>query len=178
MKDDHQLVIIAAYGDLETARADFGQLENRIKHGMELRAGSLVTKDANGQAEVTEIANRHGRAGALVGAGIGLLLGLVFEPLVLAVVAGGATGALATAIADHELRTGVRKGVGDALENGTAVVLALAYPNGRGHVETALTRAHSFAELKLDKATMENIDEAVAVEIAKLPHADKPDTSS
>lgn len=178
MKDDHQLVIIAAYGDLDTAREDFGQLENRIKHGMELRAGSLVTKNADGQAEVTEVANKHGRAGALMGAGVGLLLGLVFEPLVLAVVAGGVSGALASVIADHELRSGVRKGVGDALENGTAVVLALAYPNGRGHVETALTRAHSFAELTFDKATMESIDEAVAAEIAKLPAADKPGTNS
>lgn len=177
MKDDHQLVIIAAYSDLDDARSDFHQLESRIKHGMELRAGSLVTKDANGHAEVVEMANRHGRAGAAIGAGIGLLLGLVFQPVLLGVLAGGASGALVTSIAEHELRTGMRKGVGDALEKGTAVVLALAYPNGRGHVETALTRAHSFTELRLDQTTMQNIDDAVAAEVAKL-NADKTDTSS
>lgn len=177
MKDDHQLVIIAAYGDLDDARTDFDDLERRLKHGMELRAGALVTKDANGEATVTELANKHGRMGAMIGAGIGLLAGLVFEPLLLGILVGGAGGALVTSIAEHELRSGIRKGVGDALQNGTAVVLTLAYPNGRGHVETALIRAKSFAEVELDKATMENIDEAVAAEVAKI-NADKSGTSS
>ena len=81
---DHQLVMIAAYGDLETAREDFAELERRLKHGMELRAGSLVTKNAAGEAHIEEAANRHGRVGTLVGAGLGLLVGLVFEPVILA----------------------------------------------------------------------------------------------
>lgn len=181
MKDDHQLVIIAAYGDLASAREDFADLERRLAHGMELRAGSLVTKDDTGQAEVVEVANRHGRIGTMVGAGIGLLFGLVFEPLALAIVAGGAGGALVSALAEHELRTGLRKGVGDALQNGTAVVVTLTYPNGRGDVENALIRAKSITELEMDKATMQSIDDAVAAEVAKIKsgaNADTTDTSS
>lgn len=174
MKHDHQLVIIAAYGDLEAARTDFADLERRLAHGMELRAGALVTKDADGQAEVVEVANRHGRMGTMIGAGIGLLFGLVFEPLALAVVAGGAGGALVTAIAEHELRTGLRKGVGDALQNDSAVVVTLAYPNGGRDIENTLVRAKSFTELPMDKATMQSIDDAVAAEVAKI----KSDTSS
>lgn len=168
MKDDHQLVIIAAYDDLDAARSDFEALERRLTHGMELRAGALVTKDDHGQATVSELANKHGRMGTLIGAGIGLLAGLVIQPVLLGVLVGGAGGALATAIAEHELRSGMRKGVGDALQNGTAVVIALAYPNGRGHVETALTRAQSFAEVRMDTATMQDIDDAVAAEVAKI----------
>ena len=80
------------------------------------------------------------------------------------------------AIAEHELRTGLRKGVGDALDNGTAVVLALAYPDGRGHVEEALTHAHSLTAMPMDSASLQSIDDAVAAEIKKLP--DRPDTSS
>lgn len=178
MKDDHQLVIIGAYGDLEAARTDFADLERRLAHGMELRAGSLVTKDDSGQATVMEVANRHGRLGTMVGAGIGLLFGLVFEPLALAIVAGGAGGALATALAEHELRTGLRKNVGDALQEGTAVVLALAYPNGGREVESVLIRAASITELRMDKATMQSIDDAVAAEVAKIKAADTKDTSS
>lgn len=177
MKDDHQLVIIAAYGDLDAARTDFDDLERRLMHGMELRAGALVTKDDKGEAAVAELANKHGRMGTLIGAGIGLLAGLVFEPLLLGVVVGGAGGALATAIAEHELRSGIRKDVGDALRNGTAVVLALAYPNGRAHVESALTRAQSVTEVRLDQTTMQGIDDAVAAEVAKLK-AGTTDTSS
>ena len=32
MDDDHELVLVAAYGNLESARADFGDLERRLKH--------------------------------------------------------------------------------------------------------------------------------------------------
>lgn len=177
MKDDHQLVIIAAYGDLDAARSDFDVLERRLTHGMELRAGALVTKDDHGQATVSELANKHGRMGTLIGAGIGLLAGLVIQPVLLGVLVGGAGGALASAIAEHELRSGMRKDVGDALQNGTAVVIALAYPNGRGHVETALTQAKSFAEVRFDKATMQDIDDAVAAEVAKVQAATSPGTT-
>lgn len=166
--DDHQLILVAAYGDPEAARTDFFELERRLKHGMELRSAALVAKDEHGQAEVAEAANRHGRSGALIGAGIGLLLGLVFEPLALGVLVGGVGGALAAAVADHELRIGLRHEVGAALDNGTAVVLALAYPNGRADVENTLYRAHSITALRMDRATVKSLDEAVAAEVAKL----------
>lgn len=166
--DDHQLILVAAYGDLEAARTDFFELERRLKHGMELRSAALVTKDAQGQAEVIEAANRHGRSGALIGAGIGVLFGLVFEPMLLSVLVGGAGGVVAAAIAEHELRIGLRHEVGAALDDGTAVVIALAYPNGRVDIENTLYRSHSITALRLDRATVNSIDEAVAAEVAKL----------
>lgn len=177
--DDHQLILVATYGDLDAARTDFGELERRLKHGLEVRSAALVTRDGQGHAEVAEAANRHGRSGAMIGAGIGILFGLVFEPLLLGVVVGGAGGALAAGIAEHELRTGLRREVGDALDNGTAVVVTLVYPNGRSHVENSLYRAHSISALRLDRATVKSIDESVAAEVAKLrPNADTPDTST
>ncbi|HOB48240.1 MAG TPA: DUF1269 domain-containing protein [Mycobacterium sp.] len=177
--DDHQLILVAAYGDLDAARTDFGELERRLKHGMELRSAALVTRDDQGHAEVVEAANRHGRSGALIGAGIGALFGLVFEPLLLALVVGGAGGAVAAAVAEHELRSGLRHEVGAALDNGTAVVLALAYPNGRSDVENTLYRAHSVTALPLDRATVKSLDDTVAAEIARLrTSADTPDTST
>ncbi|NBQ42918.1 MAG: sulfatase, partial [Mycobacteriaceae bacterium] len=61
MDDDHQLIIIAGYGDIAVAREDFEELKSRAEHGMEARAAALVTKSAEGQPEVIEAANRHGR---------------------------------------------------------------------------------------------------------------------
>lgn len=179
MDDNHQLILVAAYGDLDAAHTDFGELERRLKHGMELRSAALVTRDDQGNAEVVEAANRHGRSGALIGAGIGALFGLVFEPLLLALVVGGAGGAVAAAVAEHELRTGLRHEVGEALDNGTAVVLALAYPNGRSDVENTLYRSQSITALRLDHSTVKTLDETVAAEVAKLrPIADTTDTST
>jgi hypothetical protein len=52
MEDDHELVLVAAYGDVETARNDFSDLERSLKHGLEVRGAALVTKDENGKPEV------------------------------------------------------------------------------------------------------------------------------
>ncbi|HPY24620.1 MAG: hypothetical protein QG655_3364 [Actinomycetota bacterium] len=179
MDDDHQLILVATYGDLDAAHTDFGELERRLKHGMELRSAALVARDERGQAEVVEAANRHGRSGAMIGAGIGALFGLVFDPLLLALVVGGAGGAVAAAVAEHELRSGLRHEVGEALDNGTAVVLALTYPNGRSDVENTLYRANSVTALRMDRTTVKTLDDTVAAEVAKLrPNADTPDTST
>ncbi len=178
MKDKHQLILIAAYASLEAAETDFRDLEGRVKHGVELRSAALVTKGDDGEAKVVEAANRHGRLGTAVGAGLGLLAGLVFQPVLLGVVVGGAGGALVTAIAEHELRSGLKNEVGAALEKGTAVVLALVYPDGQSQIESTLDRANSLRVVELDRSTVKSLDDAVAAEIAKLPHADTPDTSS
>lgn len=181
--DDHdQLVLIAAYGDLDAARDDFHDLEARLKHGLELRSAALVTKSDTGEPQVIEAANKHGRAGTLVGAGVGVLFGLMFQPLVLAVLVGGLTGGLAASIAEHELRSGLQHEVGAALSNGTAVILALAYSNSSGQVQAALGRAGAVTSLPMSRATIESIDEAVAQEIAELAtrrlRSDTTDTSS
>lgn len=172
MSDKHQLILIAAYADLEAAQTDFRELEGRVKHGVELRSAALVTKGDDGEAQVVEASNRHGRMGTAIGAGLGLLAGLVFQPVLLGVLVGGAGGALATAIAEHELRSGLRHEVGAALDKGTAVLLALVYPDGQSQVETTLHRANSIRVVELDRSTVKSLDDAVAAEIAKLPHAD------
>ena len=104
MDDDHELVLVATYGNLDSARADFGDLECRLKHGLELRGAALVTKNADGHPEVVEAANRHGRMGAGMGAGVGLLFGLFAPPLGLAVLVGATVGGLVASFAEHELR--------------------------------------------------------------------------
>ena len=88
MDDNHQLILVAAYGDLDAAHTDFGELERRLKHGMELRSAALVTRDDQGNAEVVEAANRHGRSGALIGAGIFCML-LSFDDFVRSFFLGG-----------------------------------------------------------------------------------------
>ncbi|MGV1005668.1 MAG: DUF1269 domain-containing protein [Candidatus Nanopelagicales bacterium] len=172
MSDKHQLILIAAYSDLEAAQTDFRDLEGRVKHGVELRSAALVTKGDDGEAQVLEATNRHGRLGAAIGAGLGLLAGLVFQPVLLGLVVGGAGGALVAAVAEHELRSGLKTEVGAALENGTAVVLALVYPDGESQIHTTLHRAASIRTVELDRSSVKSLDDAVAAEIAKLPHSD------
>lgn len=172
MSDKHQLILIAAYSDLEAAETDFRDLEARVKHGVELRSAALVTKGDDGEAQVLEATNRHGRLGAAIGAGLGLLAGLVFQPVLLGLVVGGAGGALVAAVAEHELRSGLKNEVGAALAKGTAVVLALVYPDGESQIRTTLHRSESIKAVELDRSSVKSLDDAVAAEIAKLPPSD------
>lgn len=162
MDDDHELVLIAAYGNLESARSDFGDLERRLQHGLELRGAALVAKNADGHPEVVEAANRHGRMGVGMGAGVGLLFGLFAPPLGLAVLVGATVGGLVASFAEHELRSGLRHEIGEALEAGTAVIVSVVYRNGRASAESALGRSDTITELRLDRATINSLDEAVA----------------
>lgn len=170
MDDDHELVLIAAYPDLETARTDFGDLERRIKHGMELRAAALVTKNADGHPEVVEAANKHGRLGLGMGAGIGLLFGLFAPPLGLSVLVGAAAGGLLASFAEHELRSGLQQEIGEALESGTGVILLIVYADGRVPLENTLIRASAFRELRLDRSTVNSLEAAVAEAMEKIGH--------
>lgn len=168
--DDHELVLVAAYGDLETARDDFWELERSLKHGLEVRGAALVSKDADGKPEVVEAANRHGRIGIGMGAGIGALFGLFAPPLGLSVLVGAAAGGLLASFAEHELRTGLRHEIGEALEAGTAVIIAVTYPNGREPVENTVQHADTFRELTLDKTTVRSVEESIAEAMDKIGH--------
>ncbi len=175
--DDHQLVLIAAYTDLETAHTDFDEVERRAEHGLEMRAAALVTKNANGEPEVQEAANKHGRFAVGVGAGLGAVFGLFAPPLGLALVVGAATGGLLAAVAEHELRTGLQHEVGEALEAGTAVIIAALFPQGRKAMENTLLNASAFRELRLSKSTVNEIEASIA-EMMDEVKTDTTDTSS
>lgn len=168
--DEHELVLVAAYADPEIAKEDFWELERSLKHGLELRGAALVSKDANGHPEVVEAANRHGRVGVGMGAGIGALFGLFAPPLGLSLLVGAAAGGLLAAFAEHELRTGLRHEVAEALEAGTAVIVAISYPNGRVPIENTIHHADTFRELPLDSSTVKSVEQAIAEAMRTIGH--------
>jgi uncharacterized membrane protein len=170
MDDDHELILVAAYEDVDTARADFHKLEKRLKHGLEFRGSALVCKNADGHPEVVEAANRHGRVGAGMGAGMGLLFGMFAPPLGLSLLVGATVGGLVALFAEHELRSGLRHEIGEELEAGTAVIITVVYPNGRAPVETTLENADTVREMRMDKSTINSLDRAVAEAMAQIGH--------
>jgi hypothetical protein len=56
----------------------------------------------------------------------------------------------------------LRHEIGEALEAGTAVIVSVVYRNGRASVESTLDRADTITELRMDRATINSLDEAVA----------------
>jgi len=175
--DDHELVLIAGYRDLESAETDFNEVERRTRHGLEMRAAALVRRNDDGHPEVVEAANKHGRTAVGVGAGLGAIFGLFAPPFGLSLLVGAAAGGLLAAFGEHELRTHLQHEVGETLETGTAVILAVVYPHGREPMELTLANASGFRELRLDKSTVNQIEGAVT-ELMEKVKTGTPDTSS
>lgn len=175
---ENELIMLAAYSDLETARTDFEEINTRIKNGLEVRAVALVSKDDSGKPTVTEAYNRHGRVAAGIGLGIGTLFGLFVPPMFLAMVVGAAVGAAVVSFAEHEMRIGLRKEIGSALENGTAVIVSLAFPNSQSPIESTLMGAKDFRVLPMDDSTSEILEETVAAEMREIAPLGRTGTSN
>lgn len=176
--EDHELIMLAAYADREAARTDFEEINARIKHGLEVRAVALVSKDANGKPAVTEAFNRHGRVAAGIGLGIGTLFGLFVPPMFLSMVVGAAVGAGVVSFAEHEMRLGLRKEIGSALENGTAVIVSLAFSISQSAIESTLLGAEDFRVLPMDNSTIEILEATVAEEMRKIAPVGRTGTNN
>jgi uncharacterized membrane protein len=174
----HELILLAAYADMEAAQVDFDEINTRIKKGLEVRAVAMVSKDENGQPMVAEAYNRHGRIAAGFGLGIGTLLGLFVPPLMLSMMVGAAVGAAAVSFAEHEMRLGLRKELGAALEEGTAVIVSLAHPDCRMPIESTLQGADEFRALSMDEATINTLEEMVAEEMRDIGPIGRTGTSN
>jgi hypothetical protein len=90
---------------------------------------------------------------------------------------GAAAGGLLGVFAQHELHTHLQHEVGEALEAGTAVILAVVYPHGREPMELTLQSASAFRELRLDKSTINEI-EGVITDLMEKIKIGTPSTSS
>lgn len=174
MNEKDTLILIAPYDDLAAARRDFASLRHQVhQNRYQMREAVLVTKNAEGNPEVLETSANHTRTGAGWGAGIGLPFGLLIPPFAASVAVGAAAGALVAKFADHSLKSGLQRGVGEALTAGSGVVLAMLKPQSRSLVEHALPGATGTSVLPLSDATIASLEAAVA-EAMTTAHADHP----
>jgi uncharacterized membrane protein len=159
-----ELIMVAAYGDLACARNDFDELAKQIKQErFYVREAVMVGKNTDGTPIVVATAGgHHGRAGAIGGATIGFLVGLIVPPLPVSVVLGAATGAAVANVADHNLKTGLRHDVGETLATGQGVVITLTSPANELWVRRALPRASTHTVVPFPKSTIASMERVIA----------------
>ena len=164
MNEQDALIMVAAYDDVSTAQRDFETLRIGVKEErFELREAVLVVKDEHGMPAVLEISRHHGESGAGWGAGIGALLGLFVPPMIASVAFGAVAGALVAKFADHTLKSGLRREVGEALAAGTGVVLAICKPPSQQAVERALSGSRRKSTIPFADSTIASLENEVNV---------------
>ena len=95
MSSQENLVLYAAtYADGDSARADFDDLKAAEGSDLVVDAAIVMSRDADGRVDVLEVGDGDTAAGAILGGGVGVVVGLFAPPLLAATAIGAGIGAL------------------------------------------------------------------------------------
>jgi arylsulfatase len=99
---------------------------------------------------------------------VGLVVGLFSPPLLASVVAGAAAGGLAGKFVKHKEDTGIEKGLGDKLQPGTAVIIAMVDEEDRLAAEQALGGSLAKSVVPMAKEGVQGLKAALAEAAGKF----------
>ena len=94
MTDDNMTLYVASYSDATTAKDDFEALKAVRGDDLAIIGAVVMSRDADGNVDVLEIGDEDTAAGAWIGGGIGLVVGLFAPPLLASTAIGAGIGAL------------------------------------------------------------------------------------
>ncbi|OBK16687.1 arylsulfatase [Mycobacterium asiaticum] len=169
MSEEHALVIVAGYQDLDAARGDFENLTGQANADtFPLRGAVLVGKDADGKDVVLDTGNKLGRRGAALGAGAGLAVGLFSPALLASTAVGAAAGAVAGTFAHHRIKSGLADKIGQALTAGNALIIAVTPAQGRLPVEQTLAGSPIKSVAELSHSSLRALGSALEQAMGKF----------
>jgi uncharacterized membrane protein len=174
LEGERLVILVAAYGDLTSARQDFAELAAQVKQErLHVREAVLVGKNNDGTNTVLAMScGHHGRSGAVMGAGIGVLIGWFVPPVAMAIAVGTVVGAAVANFADHELKAGLRHEIAESLAAGTGVVVAVVGPANEPWVQRTLKGASTHAVAPFGESTIASLDNMVAEAMNAVSPAD------
>jgi arylsulfatase A-like enzyme/uncharacterized membrane protein len=162
-------VIMAAYPSTGPAERDFDALVKLVKDKAVRSEGVILAEhDADGQVRVTQTGDHLGRKGLGWGGGVGLVVGLFAPPLLASIAVGGAAGGLIGKFAKHKVDSGIEQGLGDKLQPGTAVVIAVVDGDDRLAVERALAGSLAKSVAPMGKKGLGELKAALAEAAGKF----------
>jgi uncharacterized membrane protein len=146
-------LVVAAYHDEDAADQIAGAIK-QAKHDRQLNYKNIavIRKNEEGKVKIKETGDMGGGVGASVGAVVGGALGLFAGPagLVAGAAAGAAIGGAGAALHDAGIPDERLDEIGDVLGPGNSAIIAI------------------FDEVRVDKATMKEIDQGAAETVEAL----------
>ena len=163
MSDAPNLVLYAAsYDDSATAEADYESLKAAEGADLSVEESVVMSRDADGKVSVSSHGSGVTGAGAVVGGGAGLVVGLFAPPLLAATAVGAGIGA----VVGHLTKKHEEKKLGVSLEeylpeNSSAVVVIIddVYLD---RVQKALGKAGKHVSKAIDNDDYEALQKALA----------------
>lgn len=153
---------VATYSDAAAAKQDFDALTAVEGADLQVVAAVVMSRDGDGQVDVLSEGDGMTGGGAVLGAGVGLVVGLFAPPLLAATAIGAGIGA----VLGHLTKKHAEKQLGVDLEeylppNSSAVVVVLddVYLD---RVEASLTKADKRISKAIDSGDYDQLEKALA----------------
>jgi len=153
---------VASYADTTSANEDFVALKAAEAADLRVVSALVMSRDADGQVDVLSEGDGITGGGAVLGGGVGLVVGLFAPPLLAATAVGAGIGALL----GHLTKKHAEKELGVELEeylppNSSAVVVIVddVYVD---RVEAALTKADKRISKAIDSGDYDQLEKALA----------------
>jgi len=163
-EDANLVLYVGTYDDPAGATADFKALQEADKNNddFEVVGSVVVSRDDDGSVSVKETGGGQTGAGAWIGGGAGLLVGLFAPPLLLATALGAAIGAgIGHLVKKHEEKE-MGADVEEYLPPGTSAILVVIDDQYLDGVSDALANASKSINKAIDSGDYDDIQKAIA----------------
>jgi uncharacterized membrane protein len=147
---ERNLVLYAAgYSDPESATQDYESLKDLRDVEVYLMAAVIMDRDADGKITVREKAHLVS-GGALVGGGVGMLLGIFSPPLLAATALGAGVGAAVGGVKKKRDEKKIAEDLEDVLPNNSSAIIAILDDAYADKLDAALAKANKRSVTKVD----------------------------
>lgn len=161
MSDDNLILYVAAYAESDVAAEDFETLKALEGNDLDIVGAVVMNRDADGKVDVLEVGDGDVEAGAWVGGGVGLVVGLFAPPLLISTAIGAGIGAvLGHFTKKHEERE-LGVDVGEYLPPDSSAVAVIVENRYLDRVESALAKSSKRISRAIDKGDYEKLRKAV-----------------
>jgi uncharacterized membrane protein len=163
MNEEQNLMLyVAAYSDAVSAKQDFEALKGAEGRDLDVVAAVVMSRDADGTVDVLEKGDAAVAGGAVLGGGVGLVVGLFAPPLLAATAIGAGIGA----VLGHLTKKHEEKQLGVELDeylppNSSAVVVVID-DKYLDRVEEALGKADKRVNKAIDSGDYDELQKALA----------------
>ncbi|MDX2378146.1 MAG: DUF1269 domain-containing protein [Acidimicrobiia bacterium] len=162
MSEQNLALYVAAYADADAAKQDFDALKAAEGADLDVVGAVVMSRDADGKVDVLEAGDENVAAGAWIGGGIGLVVGLFAPPLLAATAIGAGIGA----VLGHFTKKHEEKELGADLDeyfppNSSAVVVVVDNKY-LDRVGAALTKADKNVSKAIDQDDYDKLSKAIS----------------
>lgn len=162
---------MAAYPDAGTAQQDFEALKEAEGHDLDVVGAVVMSRDAKGDVDVLTKGTGVTGGVAVLGGGVGLVVGLFAPPLLASTAIGAGIGA----VLGHLTKRHAEKELGVELSeyfppNSSAVVV-IVDDRYLDRVEKALTKANKRINKAIDSGDYEKLEKALATSAGQVDEA-------